>query len=80
MAQDNVARLTTLIGSRIEFNFNTMDDYYNGIRIEDGTTIGITMSGILPAVLTGWHIDAQAFMGATEIVGSGGNILPLVAA
>jgi hypothetical protein len=31
-----------------------MDDYYNGIRIEDGTTIGITMSGILPAVLTGW--------------------------
>lgn len=77
MSQDNVARLTTLIGSRIEFNFNTMDDYYNGIRIEDGTTIGITMSGIPPAVLTGWHIDAQAFMGATQIDGAGGNFLPL---
>lgn len=76
-SQDNVARLTTIIGSHIEFNFNTLDDYNNGIRIENGTTLGITMSELAPAVLTGWHIDVQAFMGAVTIDGSGGNTLPL---
>jgi len=77
VAQDNVARLTVLIGSHIEFNFNTLDNYNNGIRIEDGTTIGITMSEISPAILTGWHIDVQTFMGEVTINGSGGNTLPL---
>ena len=77
VSQDNVARLTVLIGSRIEFNFNTLDHYNNGIRIEDGTTIGITMSEISPAILTGWHIDMQTFMGEVAINGSGGNTLPL---
>lgn len=77
LSQDNVARLTVLIGSHIEFNFNTLDHFNNGIRIEDGTTIGITMSEISPAVLTGWHIDMQAFMGEVTINGTGGNTLPL---
>ncbi len=76
-AQDNVARLTVLIGSHIVFNFNTLDHYNNGVRIEDGTTIGITMSEIGPAVTTGWHIDMQTFMGEEVINGSGGNTLPL---
>ena len=76
-SQDNIARLTVLIGAHIEFNFNTLDHYNNGIRIEDGTTIGITMSEISPAVLTGWHIDMQTFMGELTINGSGGNTLPL---
>lgn len=77
LAQDNVARLTTIIGSHIEFNFNSLDDYNNGIRIQDGTTLGITMSEIAPAVLTGWHIDVQSFMGAPTIDGAGGSTLPL---
>ena len=76
-AQDNVARLTTIIGSHIEFNFNSIDNYTNGIRIDDGTTLGITMSAIAPSILTGWHIDMQAFSGATSIDGDGGAILPL---
>jgi len=76
-AQDNVARLTTIIGSHIEFNFNSIDNYTNGIRIDEGTTLGITMSAIAPFVLTGWHIDVQAFSGATSIDGDGGAILPL---
>ena len=75
-AQDNVARLTTIIGSHIEFNFNSIDNYTNGIRIDDGTTLGITMSAIAPSILTGWHIDMQAFSGATSIDGDGGAILP----
>jgi len=77
LAQDNVARLTTIIGSRIEFNFNSLDDYNSGIRFEDATTIGVTMSEIAPAVLTGWHIDMQTFLGDASIDGSGGNTLPL---
>ena len=76
-AQDNSARLTTIIGSRIEFNFNTLDNYNNGIRITNGTTMGISMSAIAPAVLTGWHIDVQAFNSQSSIDGAGSNSLPL---
>ncbi len=75
--QDNSARLTTIIGSRIEFNFNTLDNYNNGIRITNGTTLGISMSEIAPAVLTGWHVDVQAFSGQVALDGSGSNTLPL---
>ena len=77
VAQDNVARLTVLIGSHIEFNFNTLDNYNNGIRIEDGTTIGITMSEISPAILTGWHIDVQTFMGEVTIEDLNKFIIPI---
>ena len=76
-SQDNVARLTVIIGSHIEFNFTSLDHYNTGLTITDGTTIGITMSEIAPAVLTGWHIDVQTFMGQATIDGSGGNTLPL---
>ncbi len=77
IAQDNVARLTTIIGSHIEFNFNTLDKYNTGVTITNGTTVGVTMSGILPAVLTGWHLDVQSWMGQATIDGVGGNSLPL---
>ena len=76
-AQDNNARLTTVIGSHIEFNFNSLTDYENGVRITDGTTIAITMSEISPAVLSGWHIDVQSFSGQATLDGAGGNTLPL---
>ncbi len=76
LAQDNVARLTLLIGSHIEFNFNSIADYQNGKQITNGSTIGVTMSEILPAVLTGWHIDVQTFLGATDFTdNSGGGVL-----
>ncbi len=75
--QDNTARLTTIIGSHIEFNFNTLDNYNNGIRITNGTTIGVAMEAIAPAVLTGWHIDVQSFLSQPTLDGSGGNTLPL---
>jgi hypothetical protein len=77
ISQDNVARLTTIIGSHIEFNFNSLDDYNDGIRIDDGTTLAITMSEIAPAVLIGWHLDMQTFLGETSIDGNGTNSLPL---
>ncbi len=77
LAQDNTARLTTIIGSHIEFNFNTLDNYTDGIRIVNGTTIGIAMSEIPPAILTGWHIDVQTFSGQATLNGFGGTTLPL---
>ncbi len=76
-SQDNTARLTTIIGSHIEFNFTSLDEYNNGIRITNGTTLGISMAEITPAVLTGWHIDFQSFLSQPTIDGSSGNSLPL---
>lgn len=77
VAQDNTARLTTLIGSHIEFNFNSIDKYRNGIRIQDGTTLGISMTDLSGGTLTGWHIDMQSFLSQPTIDGGGGNSLPL---
>lgn len=75
-AQDNYARLTVLIGSHIEFNFNSLDKYASGIQIPDGTTLGVAIGEIAPAVMTGWHLDVQTFLGATDLVGSTGATLP----
>ena len=77
VAQDNSARLTTLIGSHIEFNFNSIDKYRNGIRVQDGTTLGISMTDLTGGTLTGWHIDMQSFLSQPTIDGGGGNSLPL---
>ncbi len=76
-AQDNTARLTTIIGSHIEFNFNSIDKYRNGIRITDGTTLGISMQDLTGGTLIGWHIDVQSFLSQPNIQGSGGNTIPL---
>ena len=76
VGQDNVARLTVLIGSHIEFNFNSLQRYENGIQIPDGTTFGITMVDLTAGTLTGWHIDAQTYLGAVDLVGAAGNTLP----
>lgn len=75
--QDNVARLTVLIGSHIEFNFNTIDKYNNGITFTDGTTFGITMTDLTAGTMTGWHMDFQSFLGQPTIDGNGGNTIPL---
>jgi hypothetical protein len=77
LAQDNTARLTTLIGSHIEFNFNSIDKYRNGIRITDGTTLGVSMEDLTGGTLTGWHLDFQSFLSQPTIDGGGGNTLPL---
>jgi len=76
-AQDNSARLTTIIGSHIEFNFNSIDKYRNGIRITDGTTIGISMTDLTGGTLIGWHIDVQSFLSQPTIDAGSGNSLPL---
>lgn len=75
-AQDNYARLTVLIGSHIEFNFNSLDKYNSGMQITDGTTLGVAIGEIAPAVMTGWHLDVQTWMGATDLTGSTGATLP----
>jgi len=78
LGQDNFARITNLIGSHIEFNFNSIDKYQNGITYTDGTTFGITMFNEPPGpVLTGWHLDFQSNLAQPTIDGAGGNFLPL---
>lgn len=77
VGQDNTARITTLIGSHIEFNFNAIDKYRNGIRITNGTTLGISLEDLTGGTLIGWHIDMQSFLSQPTIDGGGGNSLPL---
>lgn len=75
----NYARLVVIYGNNIPFNFNTISDYENGIRIEDGTILGITMvdsASNLPTV-HGFDLQMKTFNGQAVIQGSGANSLPL---
>ena len=76
-SQDNVARLTSIIGSHIEFNFNSLDKIFSGIRIDKGTTLAITMEDLTGGTMTGWHIDVQSWMAQPTINASGGQTIPL---
>ena len=75
----NYARLVVIYGGNIPFHFNTIDDYKNGIRIEDGTYIGITMvdSVANSPTVQGFDLRFRSFNGQGTIDGSGGNFLPL---
>jgi hypothetical protein len=67
----NTARLSLLYGSNIPFNFNSIQRYVDGIEIEDGTILGISMkSGNQPGhELDGFDIQIRSFNGAATIKG-----------
>ena len=75
-SQDNVARLTNIIGSHIEFNFNSIDKIRNGISIPNGTTLGVTMEDLTGGTMTGWHIDFESYL-AQGTIDDGPNSIPL---
>lgn len=67
----NYARLALLYGSNIPFNFNSVRRYTEGIEIEDGTILGITLvdSAQAGTDLEGFDLFMRTFNGATEILG-----------
>jgi len=75
----NYARLVVIYGGQIPFHFNSIDEYKNGIRIEDGTIIGVTMVDSVANVPTvmGFDLRFRSFNGQASIDGSSGNFLPL---
>jgi hypothetical protein len=67
----NSARLTVLYGSSIPFNFNSLDKIKNGIEINLGTLIGISMadSSKVGHKLEGFLLNFRSFNGQTNIKG-----------
>ncbi len=74
----NYARLSIIYGGDIPFNFKTIDNYKNGIRIDEGTIIGITLvdSNQTGADLEGFDLRFRSFNAQANIEGTNGN-LPL---
>jgi len=72
MSQEwNSARLTVFYGSSIPFNFNSLDKIKNGIEVNLGTQIGISMadSSKVGHKLEGFVLNFRSFNGQTNIKG-----------
>ena len=67
----NYARLSLIYGAEIPFNFNSVRRISEGIEIQEGTILGITLVDSAQAghTLTGFDLQMRAFNGATEIMG-----------
>ncbi len=76
--QFNSARLSVIYGGNLPFNFNSIDDYKNGIQINNGTILGITMvdNNVLGATLEGFTLRFRSFNAQANIEGDVFN-LPL---
>lgn len=74
----NHARLSVIYGGDIPFNFKSIDNYKNGIRIDEGTIIGVTLadSNQAGAILEGFDLRFRSFNAQANIDGTNGS-LPL---
>lgn len=72
----NSARLTILYGGDIPFNFRSIDDYKNGIRISNGTVLGITLvdNNQPAATLEGFTLNFRSFNAQANIEGDNDNL------
>lgn len=72
----NYARVVLIYGGDIPFNFNSINRYAQGLEIEEGTILGVTLadSTQLGHDLTGFDLNARAFNGATEILGEANSL------
>ncbi len=72
----NYARLVLIYGGNIPFNFNSLKRYAEGIEIENGTILGVTLADSTQPGhnLTGFDLNVQAFNGATEITGDANSL------
>ena len=77
IAQSNSARLVVLQGGRVSFNFIRLNQYVDGIELEDRTILGIEVTDLTASTLTGWRVEFQSVSGQTVINGENGNTLPL---
>ena len=74
----NTARLSVIEGGTVEFNFNSFDEYENGITSTNGTVLGITIANLAAgSALASWTLDFETDLGATSLQGQGTNTLDL---
>lgn len=68
----NYARLSVLYGGNIPFNFKSIDNFKDGIRVENGTIIGVSMvdSNQVGADLEGFILRFRSFNAQSSIEGS----------
>jgi hypothetical protein len=68
----NSARLSLLYGGSIPFNFNSIKAYSEGIEIEEGTILGITLtdSAVVDQELQGFELTFNTFNGQNAISGA----------
>lgn len=68
----NSARLSLLYGGSIPFNFNSIKAYSEGIEIEDGTILGITLTdnNVSGHDLEGFDLTFNTFNGQAAITGA----------
>ena len=76
--QDNVARLITIIGSQVTFNFNSISKHSTGITKTNRTRFGVRFSDLTGGVsgVTGWKVTAEPLSATIEGEG-GANTLNL---
>jgi len=74
----NSARISVLSGGAIPFNFNSLQKIRNGIEIQDGLILGITLTDNNEAGhdLEGFVLNFRAFNSQTNLQGDA-NTLPL---
>lgn len=72
----NYARLSTLYGGNIPFNFNSIQKYTDGIEILEATILGITLadSGQVDHDLEGFDLYVRSFNGQGSISGTASNL------
>ena len=77
-AQPASASMVLISGGNIQFIFQNLANYKNGITLTNQTIWGCTVVDLVPApAVTGFHVEVAADGGAIEFTGNGGRTLPL---
>ena len=76
-AQDNSARLVTIIGSQLTFNFNSINKHSTGITKSNYTRFGIEFTDLTGGAsgVTQWKITSSPAAGYASLNGNGTNTL-----
>ena len=78
-ADFNSARISTMVGSHLTFNFNSISEFSSGITKTNHTILGLSFSDLSGGVsVSGWKITVKAPPPNVDFQGSGGiNTLEL---
>ena len=77
LSQNNTARLVTIIGSQVSFNFNSISKHSTGITKPNYTRFGVELADTVTggSGITGWKIEVNPAAGFASFIGNGANTL-----
>ena len=77
LSQNNTARLVTIIGSQVSFNFNSISKHSSGITKPNYTRFGVELADTVTggSGITGWKIEVTPAAGFASFIGNGANTL-----